>query len=362
MEMMPKERILACIKGEKTDRLAFSPFLAYWWEAQPKALQNRGQLAFLEEMGADPMLRGFYFITNAIYRDVEQRVWVDGKFQHHVMETPVGSLETIYTYAEGSNTWFLTGHPVKNEEDLKTLIYIMEHAAAEYAPDYKSHEEEFLKTGDRALIMPLVNPFGKTPFQTLVETWMGTEELVFALADYPELVEECLFAMNRVSDEGVRKAAEAFPESFIFWEDSSTTNISPAYFEKYVGPVITNWANILHQNDKLLIHHACGHIKDLLPFMAKTGVDMIESVSPPPTGNVELWEAKAVLPPEIGLIGGIEPTVLLNSGMDALLVYTQNLIGKMRGGRYVLANSDSCPPGVEKEKFFALANLVKGIK
>lgn len=59
MEMMPKERILACIKGEKTDRLAFSPFLAYWWEAQPKALQNRGQLAFLEEMGPTPCSAGF---------------------------------------------------------------------------------------------------------------------------------------------------------------------------------------------------------------------------------------------------------------------------------------------------------------
>jgi hypothetical protein len=29
------------------ERLPSSPFLAYWWDFQPKAVQERGQLAFL---------------------------------------------------------------------------------------------------------------------------------------------------------------------------------------------------------------------------------------------------------------------------------------------------------------------------
>jgi hypothetical protein len=38
--------------------------------------------------------------------------------------------------------------------------------------------------------------------------------------------------------------------------------------------------------------------------MAKERVGAIESLSSPPTGNVEIWDARQALGPEMGLIGG----------------------------------------------------------
>ena len=78
----------------------------------------------------------------------------------------------------------------------------------------------------------------KTSFQSLIEHWVGTEELVYALADYPETVEECLQVMDRKALESVEISVKSPAEAFIFWEDSSTTNISPAYFDKYTAPAI----------------------------------------------------------------------------------------------------------------------------
>ena len=45
MEMTAKERLLNAIRGKETDRTPWSPFLAYWWEAQPEAVTAQGQLA-----------------------------------------------------------------------------------------------------------------------------------------------------------------------------------------------------------------------------------------------------------------------------------------------------------------------------
>lgn len=66
----------------------------------------------------------------------------------------------------------------------------------------------------------------KTSFQSLVEYWCGTENLAYALADFPEVVEECLDVMRERDRENVQIAVKSSAEGFIFWEDSSTTNQS----------------------------------------------------------------------------------------------------------------------------------------
>ena len=85
----------------------------------------------------------------------------------------------------------------------------------------------------------------------------------------------------------------------------------------------------------------------------------MESISPPPTGNVTLEEANNILPPQVGLIGGIEPVQFLNASVEELLEYVDNVCHRMKGRGFVLANSDSCPPGVEYEKFVKIAQFVK---
>lgn len=355
--MTPKQRLLAAIKGEDKDRIPWSPFLAYFWESQPEEIRAAGQLKFMEDIGADPLLRGFNCLFK-IYRDrctVSEKVEGNDKFIMY--DTPVGKLRERYIYVKKANTWFLTEHPIKTQEDFKVLTYINENMRVEpYLDDFQVKYE---KMGERCLIVPIIGTELKTSFQSLVEHWVGTEELVYALEDYPETVEECIHAMRRNALDSARISVQSPAEAFIFWEDSSTTNISPSYFEKYAMPEIIEWSKILHREGKLLIHHACGHIRALIPYMAKAGIDIIESISPPPTGNIEIWEAGEMLPDNIGLIGGIEPTVFLNSSLQELEIYVEELLTRMKGKRFVLANSDSCPPGVSLEKFKLVSEIVR---
>jgi uroporphyrinogen-III decarboxylase len=282
---------------------------------------------------------------------------IDGNYRVVRYETPVGSLTSRHTYTPNGNTWFLTEHPVKTEEDFKTLTFLYEDVAL--VPDMELFCSDYQELGDGGLYLPVMGTDMKTPFQLLIEHMAGTVQLAYALADYPQTVEACLAVMNEKAVESCRISAQSPAEALLFYEDSSTTNISPAQFVKYTAPVVSRWSAICHDAGKLLIHHACGHLRALLGHMAETGIDAVESISPPPTGNIELWEAKATLPDTVALIGGIEPTVFLYSAMAELERHVRRLIEKVGRRRFVLSNSDSCPPGVTLEKFHLVSRIVR---
>jgi uroporphyrinogen-III decarboxylase len=372
MEMTSRQRLLAALRGQEVDRIPWSPFLAYWWEHQPQEIQDRGQVWFLKETGADPLLRGFDtpFTSSDVhgvdhYPDsfhnpipgCETRREVKGDDWRIQYVTPVGTLTTLARYSAAGNTRFVVEHPVKRREDYKVLSYIVERMVIE--PNYEPIQQAIDELGEDGLYMPLISPFLKTPFQALLEHFVGTEQLVYDLMDYPEEIEALLEVMSERALEAVQIAAESPAEAFITWEDSSTTNISPSLFSRYIAPEMTRWAKVVHASDKLLIHHACGHVRHLLPIMAEEEIDVVESLSSPPTGDIEIWEAQEILALRAGIIGGIEPTHFLNLDLDGLHDYVKELLDRVNPRHYVLANSDSCPPGVSVEKFRLVTEIVR---
>ncbi len=357
MELTAKERILNAITGKEVDRMPWCPFLAYYWEHLPKEITDKGQFAYLQEIGADPLLRGFYSITSPEYNGCTVSEKRDGRKQFVTYSTPVGELHVTYTSSEQGNTSFVTEHPVKCEEDFKILQYLFEHMSlTEHIHEF---EESYAAAGEDGLHLPVISVIGKTAFQSLVEFWCGTENLIYALCDYPETVEECLAVMREKNGESAEIAVKTSAEGFIFWEDSSTTNISPDMFRKYTKPEIDAWGDLVHRSGKLLVHHACGHVHDLIDLISEEKVDALESLSPPPTGNISLFEARERLNDRIAIIGGIEPVFLLDSTMKELESHVEGILREMKGKRYVLANSDSCPPFVEEEKFRMISRMVR---
>jgi len=355
-EMASKERLLNAITGKEVDRTPWSPFLAYYWEHQPQEVQQLGQVQYMRQLGADPLLRGFHQLFRTKVHNCDFRTVTKGNKKQDTFETKVGTLQEEYTWSATANSWFLTGHSVKTEEDFKTLQYMCENTEViEYIENF---ERDYYELGDKGLYLPVIGLYAKTAFQSLVERWCGTVDLTYALYDFPEVVEECLATIQEKDRETVRFSLNSPAEGFIFWEDSSTTNVSPDLFARYTAPQINEWGKMIHAQDRLLIHHACGLLKHLLPLMAKTEVDMIESVSPPPTGDIEIEDALAILPQHIGIIGGIEPTFFEKCTFEELESNVKHLVNGAKGKRFILANSDSCPPGVTHQKFELVSKLV----
>ena len=122
--MNSKERLLNSIRGLETDRLAWSPFLAYFWDVQPEHIRKKGMLEYYKSIGADPLFRGYCTLINKSYQNCSISENIINGEKQVLYETPVGTLEARYTYTPQGNTWFLTKHPVIAEEDYKILTYL----------------------------------------------------------------------------------------------------------------------------------------------------------------------------------------------------------------------------------------------
>lgn len=370
--MTPRQRLLAALKGEKVDRIPWSPNLAYWTSFQSKEIMEMCEVELLESMGADPLIRGHHpnpprdkewshlRSYDTVYHNCSIENVVDGNTRTMHIKTKIGDLKAVYVLSPEGATWFLCEHPIKTQDDYKIVKYFFDNM--ELIPNFKDFDDAAALYGERALIVAMLAPEinVKSSFQSLVEFWVGTEELAYAVEDYPEEVDMVVEAMRKVNRRAAEISADSNAEAFITWEDTSTTNISPAYYERYILPEINEWCTILQAKGKMYIQHACGHLAGLMDLMGSSKINGIESISPPPTGNITMKDARAALPADKFLIGGIEPTVLLNSNMEELEAYTRELLRDMEGYPFILANSDSCPPGVDFEKFVMVSKLVKG--
>jgi hypothetical protein len=356
--MTSKERIIAALHGEQYDFTPFTPFLAYVWESFPREIQDAGQLAFHHAVGADPLWRGAPCPVQALAPPELETKTVNGTDRSTtIVTTPVGSLKMTYAKSDSGNTNFLVEHPLKCEEDWKVQMWIEEHTT--YARNPQAVSDHFREEGQEGLSLGMLVPRMKSAYQILVEHLAGTEELIYAQVDFPDTVRGLWQIMVEKNLEAAKLSIESEYEYFITWEDSSTQNYSPEQYDEFIGTEIGNWCTILGTADKRYIQHACGHVSALIERMKEHGVFAVESVSPPPTGNITLKDARGQAGSSMGIIGGIEPTHFLNLTEAELGPYVETVIEDGQGGPFILANADSCPPGVTLEKFKLVADVTR---
>jgi len=358
--MTSKERIERALKGMETDRIPFSPNMAYVWDSFPEEIKAKGLGSFLRMVGADPLWRGAPCPAKAIRSpEARERTQESGGRKTSTISTPAGEISMSWELSQEGKTWFLVEHPIKSEKDCETWRWLEESSS--FAVDLEPARRHLAGDGAEGLSVGMLLPRCKTSFQCMAETLFGTEELCYALADYPDAVESLLETMVRKDIEAVKLALGSWApyEWYITWEDSSTQNYSPEMYKRYIAPEIAKWNEMLSEAGKKYMQHACGHVKDLLSPMKESGIAAIESVSPPPTGNIPLKDVRKALGPKIGIVGGIEPTKFLSMDLQELGGYIEQVIEDGSGGPFVLANSDSCPPGVSVEKFKLAADIVR---
>jgi hypothetical protein len=362
-EMTSRERLAAAMRGEPTDHPPFAPFLAYFWEAQPAAVQEKGQLTFLKSIGADQIWRGAPGIASWETPGLEIRETKRGSQTLVTYETPVGTLEERYISSENGNTRYLVDHAVKTSEQFKILAWMEEHTRV--LADDTRMKAHFAGNGREGLSlgMPIhvrQAALSKSAFQQLVEHWVGTVELTYAIYDRPHEVQLVLDLMMDRNREAVKLSAAVDEyEYFLTFEDSSTQNYSPDMYEQYIGSEIAEWQRILGAAGKSYVQHGCGHLAGILPAISAQHIWGVESLTPPETGNIGVAEVRAQYGLDFGIIGGIEPVRLAETPEEDLPDYVDAVLEANAGGRFILANADSCPPSVRPSKLKTIADHVR---
>lgn len=284
--MTPQERIEAFWAGEKPDRI---PYTIYWWEWRN----------FADDPAWQPMykdgLRVTYDVScigsrtkNMDYS--EQSYEQDGKqVLRKTMKTPVGEIQSIAEDGWTQQYW------IKTAEDYKVMKYIAENT--EIYPDY----EQFLKTQKESPEHFLIRmDFGaRTPMQTILVDFLGLENFALHLLDFENELMELYEALLKVFKKRVEIAAEGPGRYVEVLENFTAETMGPARFARFHVPVYKELYPILQSAGKIVGNHFDGRLAICKDLIAESPIDLIESLTPPPEGDMTLAEARAAWPEKL---------------------------------------------------------------
>jgi hypothetical protein len=199
-----------------------------------------------------------------------------------------------------------------------------------------------------------------SPWTQLLEL-LGYENALMAIIDDPGKIKACLARLAEgAADLGKRQAALNVDAILISSAFAGGGFISRAQYEEFVAPyerVVIREIKTSH--DIPVYTHTCGKIGDRLELMLGTGTNGIDTLDPPPLGNVELSEAKRILNGKAFIKGNIDPVNILLKG-DRKTV-RENVIRTittgMQGGGYITSSACSVSPYTPQENIRLLASL-----
>jgi len=272
----------------------------------------------------------------------EQQLEVDGATVfRRTYSTPMGSIYLDERRAPGTGEWhgmrgwndvtpWQTGRLIKEPEDYKVLKYIVEHT--EYVADYFPIEQAKDWLGDEGIV---IDNHPHQPMQMLMIDWVGSEGGRFFIhhAKYPDLVEDLCQAIAK-SRETMYEIAAKSPADIIFCGDNiDGVLVNPKLFEKYFMPEYEKMAKLFHEHGKLLAVHMDGRVEVLKDLIARTPIDIVEALHPPPMGDLPIGEALSIWKDKVIWVGFPGSVYIL--GPETTKKYALNLLREVLPGERV---------------------------
>jgi uroporphyrinogen decarboxylase len=139
--------------------------------------------------------------------------------------------------------------------------------------------------------------------------------------------------------------------------------ISPKMYEELVVPFERRVAEAVKAEGVYVYTHTCGRIGDRLELMASTGTMGIDTMDPPPLGNVELADAKRLIGERLFLKGNMNSVSLLEytTKEEVIAEASERIRVGKPGSGYILSSACSVAPHVEPWKIELFTPLAEEI-
>jgi len=202
-----------------------------------------------------------------------------------------------------------------------------------------------------------------SPFSQLLEL-IGYTDALMALMDEPEKCEACLEALSEGAIAlGRGQAAHGVDAVLISSAFAGAGFISPGHYRRFVLPFERKVIRGIQESRALPVYtHTCGSIGDRLELMAETGTGGIDTLDPPPLGNVELEDAKRRIGNRLFIKGNLDPvnTLLRGSRSQVERAALRCIEAAGENGGYILSSACSVSPRTAPENLAVLAEVAEG--
>jgi uroporphyrinogen-III decarboxylase len=301
-----RERLLAVFRREQPDRVPVSTYEMVghdresWYNRQP---------SYASLMDVVRERTDCLYMCCPAWRDlgresaVEEHVRRDGNRTHRTvtLHTPKGDLTARFMQEDNLYTTWTTEHFLKDLDDLERWLSIpYEPTRVEVAHIVEERE----RLGERGLMLVDV----ADPICVMAELFEFGEFLVQAMTS-PEAI---LRAMDVVVERQLAVLREALDGGagpawrLVGPEYGSAHYMPPAMFERFVADYDRRLIELIHEYGGSVRVHCHGRVRQLLPIFVEMGADALDPVEAPPSGDVELADAKRIAGGRLALFGNIQ--------------------------------------------------------
>jgi hypothetical protein len=281
-----RERIEVFWSGEQPDRI---PYTIYQNEWRHTAADPRWQPLYEKGLGVTWHV---HTVREQWAAEVEmvQDTWTEGgqKYERRTIKTPVGEIHDLHV-----DDW-QRKYCLETAEDYRVMTYVARHTTVQ--PAYEHYEEKAKEIGPYGI--PLV-ALGRTPLQSILVDFVGLENFAYHLADLRDEMMELYQSLLDVLRRKVALAAEG-PGRFVsVLENFTADSLGPLRYRQLLLPVYQELFPILQSAGKIVGTHYDGQLSVCKKLIAQAPIDLIESLTPMPEGDLSLTEARTAWPDKL---------------------------------------------------------------
>ncbi len=355
-QVINKQKVnLRIFEGKKVSKVLFQPRIYYWynWNKIRGSLPEKYKKMSMIEVYDDLQISPRYFpevlelagVKAKYSKRVKIKEEIKRDTKNTIIYTPKGEIIKEEKWFSDNSNWRISRYPIKNSEDIEKLIWLFENTTWLFLKDnFEDASKIFRDKGEPQFFLP------RSGYQTLSIDWMGLENLIYGLFDFPKKIEQLMKVINKSYDSLYEDIISYGKVKIInFGENVDVNVIAPQYFEKYCIPFYKERANQVKKAGIYTHIHIDGNFKPLLKYLKNLPFDGLEALTPLPQGDVTLEEIKEAIGEKI-LLDGIPAIFFLpNYSLEKLQEFVERLV-KIFYPKLILGVSDELPPPANIER------------
>lgn len=334
MKMTSKERILKTIKSEKVDRVPiYAPFVTQRI-INPCGIPVSGHIPYLlmdgvsvldEWITQDPN----YLRITKLAEEKCEKVWTYGfpEFDRRFLliprdfikvaqieakstsllikyqiQTPKGSLEYICEKKNGISTVWDRKPLLENKKDVEKILSVPYTFQKPDIEDFFNYQNKIEQQGG------LMYTWISTPMVCVSQLFRFEQFLLWCKTKKATILRLIETVFERIYEQLGYLLQRGVGPVFHFGgsEQATPPMMSPELYDEFVVRYDRKLFDLIHRYGGLVAVHCHGRVRSILPKLITMGVDLLDPVEAPPSGDIEIGQAKNKVKGRITLVGNIQ--------------------------------------------------------
>jgi len=182
---------------------------------------------------------------------------------------------------------------IKRPEDYRILIRAFADTELVAVPGALEKSENVVKDNGLTFACPALH---RTAFQTIQIDYAGLERFSLDLAMGVNELFELVEMMDNLLCREIELIAKMPVRHIKLWENLSIETMGPCVYRQYLMPIYRRIIDILNQSGQKLHVHYDGKLRLIADEIARLGFYGLDSLTPPPEGDVSVAEARSLWP------------------------------------------------------------------